>query len=447
MGIQDFFRMRNVFGGPQPGYKNQNQAQAPLPSRPIPDMNRYYDENIDVYPEEPSALDALKRNVMNPPSMPFEYPKNVNAGLEAALKIAAEPSPLEKNRVYVDGQAYQKNRVITDAEGKKRYVTDVKEPSFMEQVMRAMPAAVSPAADILNAQAQRPIAEWEMRNKGLATAANIEKTEESNRALAAQRYAQAQATPEKLDIQRQGVNVRAYDAETKRQLAGLHDLSDSEKIKLLQEGKVSIQNLKDAAELSQIGAKGEQERQTEGVRQTGRKELEGVRQEGREEIQGVRGKQALEQIGARGEQSRQTKVVAPGGAGATSQLPTQQKVGLQLKANQAIQDHPEWEAFISVNPNTGMVEVESPSKTWYGGTSGPDQETYDAMVAYLRGTTPASSKPLPKPPTNVAKPAAPAAQAAGKQESITKTQRNKNTGETRTMVSTDGGKTWNVVKK
>jgi hypothetical protein len=411
MALQDFFRMRNIFGGSPNQSVNSGASTPPfLPSRnTVPPST--YQESIDVFPEEETALSALKRNVMNPPEVPFEYPKSAAAGITEALKIAAEPSPLEKNRVYVDGKAYQKQQVITDAEGKKHYVTNVHEPSFMQQVMRAMPAAASAAPDILNAQAQRPIAEWEMRNKALTGAANIEKTEETNRALAAQRYANAGVIPQRearltdqgqqrleqgnvrLDQGQQKIDVSKYNAETKRQLAQLHDLPDSEKLRLLQEGKITMQNLKDASDLREIEARGGEARKTEGVKQ-----------EGRKEIQEMRGEQATEQIGARGEESRKTKETAPGGAGATAQLPTQQKVAQQMRATQATREHPEWKKYISTDPNTGMVEIMPPATGYF--SRGPDKETYDAMVAYMGGSAPSAGAPTKPTTTTPTKPAA-----------------------------------------
>lgn len=403
MAIQDYFRLKSMYGN-----SDAVSGQAPLPSRPtVPPST--YQESIDVYPEDDNtALSALKRNVMNPPSVPFEYPKSTLAGLTSALKIAAEPSPLEKNRVYVNGNPYQKQQVITDpTTGEKKYVTNVHEPSFMSQVMRAMPDAVSPATDILNSQAQRPIAEWEMKNKALTGAANIEKTEESNRALAAQRYANADVAPRreqrlteqgntKLDQAQQRLNQNQQKID---HLASRQDLSESEKAQLADKYKKEqltlqgdiqkeLQATRGGQKLEQIGAKGDVDRDLQELRGTQRTEQIAAG-----------GEEARKTAGVRGEEARKTKEVTPGGAGSTSQLPSQQKVQLQLKANKAKQEHPEWSKYISTDPNTGMVEITPPASGYF--SRGPDKDTYDEIVKYMEGEAPVSQGA--KPPVTGAK--------------------------------------------
>jgi hypothetical protein len=416
MALQDFFRMRNIFGGSPNQSVNSGASTPPfLPSRnTVPPST--YQESIDVFPEEETALSALKRNVMNPPEVPFEYPKSAAAGITEALKIAAEPSPLEKNRVYVDGKAYQKQQVITDAEGKKHYVTNVHEPSFMQQVMRAMPAAASAAPDILNAQAQRPIAEWEMRNKALTGAANIEKTEETNRALAAQRYANAGVIPQreqrltdqgnvKLDQAQQKINQNQQKIDhlmsrqdlTESEKAALADRYKKEQMSLKADYDKQLQEMRGGQRIEQIGAKGDVD-----------KDIQELRGSQRMEQIGAGGEEARKTAGVRGSEARETKAVTPGGAGATSQLPTQQKVAQQMKATQATREHPEWKKYISTDPNTGMVEIMPPATGYF--SRGPDQETYDAMVQYMGGgatSTGASTKPTATTPTKSATSGAP----------------------------------------
>lgn len=414
MGIMDYFRMKNVYGqNPDGGAGaaiSQGGDRPPsgiLPSRSIFGSSDYHgDDNIDVYPEPhspgQSALDQYKYSITHPPDTGFEYPKNTNAGLDAALKIAAEPSPLEKNRYYVNGKAYQKQGVITDPKtGQKQYVTDVHEPSFMSQVMRAMPAAASPAVDILNAPGQQAEHDWELRNKGLLAAANIDKSEETNRALAAQRYANAGVIPQREqrlgDQGQQKIdqgNVRLEQAQQKinqnqqklEHLMSRQDLSDSEKA-----------SLADKYKKEQIQLKGDLDKARQETQ--GSQKLEQIDAKGAidKDIQELRGTQKTGQIAQTGEEARTTKAVAPGGAGATSQLPSQQKVQQQLKANKGIQDHPEWKNYITTNPNTGMVEVTPPSTSYF--SRGPDQPTYDVIIKYLESD---NAKPPAKAPTKAA---------------------------------------------
>lgn len=414
MGALDFLRMRNIFGGAPMG--GGGGSPSPLPSHPTYGSSDYtapsgpqlpkYDENIDVYPDD-SAIGAFKRSVMaGPPGSGFEFPKNTNAGLDAALKIAAEPSPLEKNRYYIGDQAYQKQGVIKDpVTGQKKYVTNVHEPSFMSQVMRAMPAAASPAVDILNAPGQQAEHDWEMRNKWLKEAAGVEKTEDVNRSLAAQRYAQAATIPQREQRLGDQGNTRLDQAQQKidqnqqklDHIMSRQDLSDSEKIALTSKYKKEQMNLqgelnqalqetKGGQRMEQIGAKGEVD-----------KDIQELRGTQRQEQISATGEQARETVGARGEQARETKAVVPGGAGATSQLPSQQKVALQIKANKAKQEHPEWSRYISTDPNTGMVEIAPPATGYF--SRGPDKPTYDAMVAYMSAGGAAPAKEPAKAPT------------------------------------------------
>src|SRR5258708_38964132 len=96
-GLQSFLRMANLFG-PQPDDTAAYQAMPPeLPlQQPQQPQQPYIDENVtaDTVPP-PSTLDLFKQNVLNPPQdQHITYPKNTNAGLIEAMKIAAEPSPL-----------------------------------------------------------------------------------------------------------------------------------------------------------------------------------------------------------------------------------------------------------------------------------------------------------------------------------------------------------------
>lgn len=127
------------------------------------------------------------------------------------------------------------------------------------------------------------------------------------------------------DIKQQRADTTQYSAETRRQLADLHNMSDSDKLKLLQEGRVTLQHLKDAAELNAIGARGEESRKTEGVKNTN----------------------VLSQIGARGEQTRQTNEAKPGQELAPTQLNAQQKIA----ARELFNTRPDLNKYIKIEDN------------------------------------------------------------------------------------------------
>jgi hypothetical protein len=155
-------------------------------------------------------------------------------------------------------------------------------------------------------------------------------------------------------------------------IASREDLTDSEKLALTQEYKTQLQELSGTQKIEQIDTKGEVDK----------------------DVQRLRGSQKISEIGATGAEARKTKAVVPGGAGATSQLPTQQKVAYQLRANKAIQENPDWKDYISTDPNTGMVDIVPPHETWYGGHKGPDDETYKKIIAYIQGNPAASASPV-----------------------------------------------------
>lgn len=432
-GLQTFLRMANLYNPEQMG-EDSMPTQLPVGPRQPQLINRqgpsistpgaYQQDtpwgNIDeevqvgVEPEPMSTLEAFRQNVLNPPQRQhMTYPKNTLAGLTEALKIAATPTDYEKNRVFVDGQAHQQVKAIKDpATGQIRYINKYKQPGFMEQVMKAMPAAVSPAVDILNQPYEDAVADWELKNKGFKEAAGAE----SAMALAQQRTAQAGAIPVT-------AGARMMDAQTRARLAQLRDLPDSEKIRLLQEGKVSLEELRQAGQLT-----------LEDKRQTGRVELEGTRQIGRERLEGIKqsGRVSLEEIKSandteleelrqsgrldlesarqvnreilvrqRGEESRKTKATPSPASGATSQLPTQQKVAMQAKAQQAINENPEWADYISFNEQ-GFPVITMPDTSWGPGTNPADVQMYNDMYQAIYGQARPGAAPVTPPATQQA---------------------------------------------
>lgn len=394
MNALGFMRMANLFG-PQAQSTDTMPLPKPdevinVPNEPVYGSDVPEQVNIGV---EPTPLEAFRQSVLHPPEREhMTYPKSTLAGLEAALKIAAEPSPTSRNRVYVDGQAYQKGGVITDPKtGKQRIVTTVKDPSFMEQVLRAMPAAVSPAVDILNQPHADAVTDFELRNKGLKDVIGAESTME----LARQRGARADTEPIR-------ANATALNSQTRAYLASLNTMTDAEKIEALQAGRVSLEDLRAANQMKLQETKGTQaidQIKARGEEQRKNTELQGGIQKS---IQGMRGQQAMQQIGARGEEARKTKETPSPTSGATSQLPTQQKVQMQSNVTRVVNEHPEWKDYISFNEQ-GFPEIEAPG--WF---SGPTKEEYDQMFEAVYGTSksdtnkpaPITTKPTtPKPTT------------------------------------------------
>lgn len=485
--MQDFLRIAGLFG-PQDdtaAYEGM-PPELPMARGTPPLVNRQPNSGISMpgYGEEdPNAtLNAFRQNVLNPPQrQQMTYPKSTLNGLEAAFKIAAEPSEASKNRVMVDGKPHQKAKVMTDASGKKRYITDNAEPSFMQNVMRAMPASMSGAVDILNQPHEDAMTDWDLKNKGLSAAASAE----SAMALAANRRATADAIPRKLDQGDRALDIKTMDAQTRQRVASLKDLPDSEKLRLMQEGKITLEELKASNQYSIQELRGEQ--RTEQIDQQGKIRTDQINQQGKitsghinqrgaitsDQIdqrgkitsghiaqRGAIQKESIAQRGGiqaeltriRGEEARTTKGT-PGSATGAGSSEYQQKVGLQNRTAQVLSQNPEWEDHVTFDEN-GFPEIEPP-----GGWSGPDEATYNAIYKGIYGTDRTAAIP-PKGKTNVpaatpaprvAKPAAPLAPAAApsaatlapaagtpiKQYSPSRDQ---------TRISTDGGKTWKIVK-
>ena len=230
-------------------------------------------------------------------------------------------------------------------------------------------------------------------------------------------------------------NLKQQDIDRKNHLALLHNISDSEKIRLLQEGKVDIQDLKDAAEMARLNQAGVIKERL--IAQQGDIKSNQIAQQG--DIN-------LNAIAAKGKETRETKTTPSADAGVTAQLPSQQVKAFQLKASQAIQDHPNWKNWITTDPDTGMINITPPGST-FGVATGPTQAEYDEMKGYLRDTPPATTKPAAPAPNTTKPPAKPAAAKPAPKPSTTSNQIIKQYSPSRnqTRISEDGGKTWKVV--
>jgi hypothetical protein len=167
--------------------------------------------------------------------------------------------------------------------------------------------------------------------------------------------------------------VAQENAKTKEQLAAIHNLPDSEKYKMLLDGRITVENLKDAAAASRETEQGNIDIRK--IDETGRLKTGQIEQQGNID---------LRNIGARGTEARITKGTPSADAGVTANLPSQQVVNAKLIANRAIQDHPEWKNWISIDPNTQMVIVSPPATHMYDLTS-PSAAEHASMIDYLRG--------------------------------------------------------------
>lgn len=408
-GMQAFMRAANL-GAPSSGnnltaqWANDNQipmvrnpsmsAQnmpASLPQQPI-------DEELHAQVADPETdmLRKFQQSVLNPPDTRMTYPKSTLNGLTAALQVAATPTDYEKNRVYIGGNPYQQAKVYTDrTTGEKKYIQPYKQPGFMEQVMKAMPAAVSGSTDILNEINQQPMEDWKLKNQGMIQAIGAE----SQIALANQRNANANAAGTRADQAQQKIDISRMTAEEKVRASQLNTMTDAQKQAALLSGKVTLQDMNNAAALLR-----EREQQAgattrTGMQQTGANARTAAQQTGANErnaatitAAGERNAATIAGAGERNEANiasrLKLKQTPSAGANATSQLPTQQIKAAQLQASKAIQDNPKWESYLSIDQN-GMVHIDPPSMHWW--ENGPDEKTYNAIKDYLRQGMPTQS--------------------------------------------------------
>lgn len=126
-----------------------------------------------------------------------------------------------------------------------------------------------------------------------------------------------------------------------------------------------VSNAKGQQALEQIGARGGEDRTTEGVRQTGRVELAGVK----------------------GEEQRKTKET-PGSA---TDYPSQEKVRQHLKAQEAKNTHPEWRKYITLGQGDFLINPP-------GGWSGPSPEIYKAINDFIYGSSDSGKTKETTPP-------------------------------------------------
>ena len=421
MGIQDFFRLRNLFN-------NESQEESVLPSFSTFGSSDYgSDYGSDDSSNDTPAMSSFLDSVMNPPSRTRPSGlRMAGTGLLSLLQGSTDPA----------------------SEKKGFWGSLANKPFNIDQT-----------SSILQMPNEQRIDDWKLRTGALEKAASIESQLPGRRALAEQRIANANVIPQRENrLSREGQTRLEHGADrieisrAKQSLDEWKAKNPNGKVYAPKGGNVVLINPL-TGEPTDTGIPTGSLTDEDRIKLLGQQRLEQISATGdeRRETQQMIGDQRLEQIGASGDESRKTKQTIPGKNISSSVTdkpisPTQQKVQYQLKANQAIQERPEWSEFISINPNSGMVEIEPPSKTWLGRQTGPSKEQYDEMVSYISGRNAKSvsneiTNPVTKP---VTKPAAKSSTLAKPESSKTLTRqvRNKNTGEVKVQISTDGGKTW-----
>lgn len=144
-----------------------------------------------------------------------------------------------------------------------------------------------------------------------------------------------------------------------------------------------VSNAKGQQALEQIGARGGEDRNTEGVRQTGRVALAGVNNAA-----------SMERTKQQGQNAIVTKETPSGNLNSREEISR-----AQLNYNKLINANPKYRNFVKLDAN-GMPQIVEPkSSSWggYGGPTGPTQTEYDEINNTIFGTNkPVKSETPPK---------------------------------------------------
>lgn len=376
MGLTDLLRLNSIFGGGNSslgqgvrwpmfgGQQPQMQDEEPmdiLPSRELPDFNRYPRSKADI------AGDILS----NPPDPMQNRPSLLRYLGTGALSALNAQQP-DKVTLQIDDKG-KVRRTIQKGVWSPMGVEDV-EP-ILNAPYRSKVASWKIAAD--SARQAADMEEKSLNNESLRRQRGITGTVAMNREgrLTEEGRIKLEQAQQRIDQAQQKIyqNQQRIDHVNSRQ-----DITDSEKLALTNKYKQE-----------QMILKGQLDRDIQQLRGSQRMEQIDFQGDINKDLQELRGSQRMEQIGAtgaeqretvaaRGEEARKTKSTPSPTAGVTGSIPTQRKVAEQLKANQVIQNHPDWEKWISIDPNTGLVKV-APS----GGWRGPDEDTRKAILKEL----------------------------------------------------------------
>lgn len=156
------------------------------------------------------------------------------------------------------------------------------------------------------------------------------------------------------------------------------------------------------------------------------------------ETEGVKHANRTAEIFTRGSEARKTKST-PGAnsGGGKTELPTQTRVRQFNAARELWNSRPDLRPFIKIGrPGTNDFSITPPGNGGFFSTAGPNAQQHKEINDAIYG---AAGIPINQPGRSNT------TDKAGQR--MVKTQRNANTGATREVESFDGGKTWQPVKK
>lgn len=250
---------------------------------------------------------------------------------------------------------------------------------------------------ILNQPNYRDIDLWKMRTEALGKGSQIENTINNNRSLAAQRYGNLDVANRREDRQfeqgNRALDIRLMDAQTRERLAKLKDLSESEKLELLQSGRISLEELRASNQYTLQELRGQQRR--EQIDQQGNIRSSQIQQQGDIRNQQIdrQNEADLREIDARTRGQIEIKGTPSANAGVNSTLPTQQKQALINRANTVAQSNPEWAKYITVDPETKLpVVAPAGGNGWFSNGLTEDVRKQIVNAIYGSGGEPGTSQ-------------------------------------------------------
>lgn len=211
--------------------------------------------------------------------------------------------------------------------------------------------------------------------RSLSIARDLHGVDLTNRGATEYQRGQLGLRQQQLEQQRETANRKLNDTERNtliREIREDKNLSDEDKIRLQGDVNSGLITHRGQIESSHITKRGEQQRETEELRQTGRETLEDTRARHSKEL-------------------AETQSNLPP---RTSQLPSQQIIEQQRKYNILINRRPELKEFIQLDPNSdNMPVIMKPSEARTGvskifgsTTKGPTKEQWEEMNNFIFGS-------------------------------------------------------------
>lgn len=431
----DKLRLRNIFQTP---IGNDLPSQGGITGNmPFPDVG--FPEPMGPTPAPPPLFNPEPVEVM-PPGTSMSAPM--------AAQTPSDRVAQEMARLYTPQTAATEkfNELLGNYPKQQDY-----QPSMLRRIGSALtavggsfdgrggfrfnPQSYEAGMNLLNEPINKKLTDWKNQIEPTYRAASLERQENVNeRTMAYQTIAQqlrAEADEERAKknerdaairqqradiyefkarnpnlklVMTKGGNVQAFNpatGETKDLGIPTGSLSDADKMSLQQENA-----------LERISATGEQQRQTEGVRQTGRETITetrgwklGVDQETGKSIlyNEITGETKPVSAG-----KNITPAPRPSSTGKT-ELPTQTKVRQYNLARELVNTRPDLAKHIRLGPGTNEFRISQPGKNFWGSATGPTEEQVAEIETAIYGAPISQVVPQPertgKPLTTPTKPA------------------------------------------